>query len=260
MTVRSNSERACACSRHFVKPVAMREAQKDLEVLPDRALEALDRFARRRCRAASAPPPAGRRTSAARHSENARSGTAGSAGAETARARRFRGSQKILGLRIADDDQRCARWPGSACSATARRRTRSGRSSSAVRNRPHGSPSTAALSHRSPPVTEPEPNEIVARHLARLVDRQQAHHRHSVILDLPIANRGTRVDVIEHQRLQQERPVRADARRAMLGRQTTRTCRDRPNPTAPAPCRPRASHSQACRQCRPSPRSSQPAG
>ena len=123
--------------------------------------------------------------------------------------------QKVSGLRVADDDQ-----------------TASARQVACIRRRPDVAPEavvaillleicdmTLRIGH---PIfaactgAESEPDKVVARHLARLIDRDQPHDRHAVILDLPIADRAGLLDVVEHQRLHQECPVRADARCAML--------------------------------------------
>src|SRR6187431_1231016 len=97
--------------------------------------------------------------------------------------------QKVFGLRVTDDDQ--------AASA---------RQVACIRRRPNVAPEavvailpleicdmTLRVGH---PIfaactrTESEPDKVVARDLARLIDRDQPHDRHAVILDLPIADRA----------------------------------------------------------------------
>ena len=61
-----------------------------------------------------------------------------------------------------------------------------------------------------------EADEIGARQRARVVHREVGHQRHAVVLDLAVADQALLVGMVGHQRLQQERPVRSDARRAVL--------------------------------------------
>ena len=134
------------------------------------------------------------------------------------------------------------RCTGSACWARRRRRPRSGRSSSAARSRPGAARRTAGRPRRSglrgrAPVTRPEADEVVARQRARVVQRQVAHHRHAVVLDLAVAQRARPVRVVAHQRLQHEGPVRGDARRAVLGHMRQEQRRAAARRSAPAPGR-----------------------
>ena len=62
-----------------------------------------------------------------------------------------------------------------------------------------------------------QPDEVVAREPAWIVERQIGHHRHPVILDLAVAQQPGRVGMVADQRLHDEVPVRRDARCAVLG-------------------------------------------
>jgi hypothetical protein len=59
-------------------------------------------------------------------------------------------------------------------------------------------------------------DEIRARERARIVQRQVRHHRHPVVLDLPVAQRAFAVRMIRYQRLEQPGPVRCDTRRTLV--------------------------------------------
>src|SRR6185503_7447899 len=53
-----------------------------------------------------------------------------------------------------------------------------------------------------------EPDEVGARELGRIVEREVDHDRHAVVLELPIAQRRGLPRVLEAERLQQELPMR----------------------------------------------------
>ena len=63
---------------------------------------------------------------------------------------------------------------------------------------------------------QPQSHEVVPRQGFRVVDRQVGHQRHAVVLEQPVADRAFAIGMLEHQRLQQERPVRRYARRPVL--------------------------------------------
>jgi hypothetical protein len=74
-----------------------------------------------------------------------------------------------------------------------------------------GSGQRAALSRSG---DQHQAGKVVRAEGARIVHRQVGEQRHAVILDLPVADRAVLVRVVQHQRSQQEFPVRRDARRA----------------------------------------------
>ena len=63
---------------------------------------------------------------------------------------------------------------------------------------------------------EAQADEIGAGQRARVVERQIGHQRHPVVLDLAIAQPPVVARGVGHHRLEQEGPVRRDARRAVL--------------------------------------------
>jgi len=64
-------------------------------------------------------------------------------------------------------------------------------------------------------VTSPSRTKVAPRQSRRAVEREKGHHGHPLVLDLAIAQDARLVGLVRHERLQQERPVRRDARRAM---------------------------------------------
>ena len=183
---------ACDLIGHLVKPVAVREAQEDLEVCRIVALEArgptpgsvmsslLER-ARRGGRTASAAPPCG----------SARSGTAGSTGGGTGRAGRLACRRRTDRARRRPSRSAWPQHMKRVLGPTAARRFPEAVVAVARLEIARGSASNrAACPDRPAPVTSAEADEIGARQRARIVEREIGDQRHAVVLELAVADRA----------------------------------------------------------------------
>ena len=80
-------------------------------------------------------------------------------------------------------------------------------------------------------------HEVVARQALGIVHSQVGHQWHAVVLEQSVADRAVVIGVVEHQRPQQERPVRRDPRRPVAADERQELLALRARRRWRAPCR-----------------------